>query len=772
MQNSQTVSLHTRLKQLLVANRFSECESLARRRLNLNPSDSLTWKYFAEAIYRQGRVSEALAPAQRCAKLRPEDSYAVLLLAETFFVLEEWGEAITAFRVALNKLEKEPTAEFSVSQQAACFNKLGHALFNTGQLVPAHSAFLVASARNPQSTQAWFNLGVCLMELGEMQKAEAPFRNALTLDPSDVKHVTTLGVCLLSLERWAEAFELLQQAHLTSPEDGSIANNLGVAAQKTGRLDLAKRLMEFVVEKSPNSANAWVNLGNIYRDEKNLDEAMKNYETALNLDPENFSGLTSLAILNFHAQQLDQAEALLLKASRLPSISHPSFHEIYSDIGSILSTQARHAEAEVWYKKGLQTLPEKRMVWHKWLFAVNNNPFYSSEDIKSEFDKFSEAFEIDIVESNKKFFRRRGNKKLRIGYLSADFNTHSVRHFLFPLLRNHDRERFEIFAFTNMADPTDIWGRYKEVVNNWHSVYGLSDRQASSLIEEIGIDVLVDLSGHTAGNRLCIFPFRPAPVTVSWLGFGATTGLKSIDYYLTDSYIVPEKDAPYFSETPWRLERSAYAYLPAENMGDCGESPFVKNGYITFVNLSRVIRFNEVLINSWAEILRRVPDSVLKIDCKNVLDKKLAGRILADFESNGIERGRILLGYESPPWNTLRASDIYLDCFPHNSGTTLYESLYMGVPYITLSSRPGVGRIGGGILHAAGHPEWIAFSRDEYIEKSVSLARDKDQLRKIRKKLRFDIEASQIRDETGFARAVENAYVEMIDRFNSKIKEV
>jgi predicted O-linked N-acetylglucosamine transferase (SPINDLY family) len=196
-------------------------------------------------------------------------------------------------------------------------------------------------------------------------------------------------------------------------------------------------------------------------------------------------------------------------------------------------------------------------------------------------------------------------------------------------------------------------------------------------------------------------------------------------------------------------------------MGDVGPSPAAARGFVTFGTLTRAVRMNHRVVRAWSQILHRVPGSRLIIDSVNYMDATVRDAQIAAFASHGIGADRLDVGFHSPPWDTFRSMDIGLDCFPHNSGTTLFETLYMGVPYVTLAGRPSVGRLGSTILTGAGHPEWIAGSEDDYVEKAVALASDVSRLAAIRVGLRAEIMASPLMDEPAFARKVETAYREM-----------
>jgi predicted O-linked N-acetylglucosamine transferase (SPINDLY family) len=254
------------------------------------------------------------------------------------------------------------------------------------------------------------------------------------------------------------------------------------------------------------------------------------------------------------------------------------------------------------------------------------------------------------------------------------------------------------------------------------------------------------------------------------MGYGYTTGLRAIDYYLTDEASVPVGQEHLFSEEPWRLKDSPYAvYRPAPHMVDIDPTasplPALQNGYITLGTLTRGVRINHRTVRVWSTILQRLPTAHLIIDSSSFKDQVVQQAAVDKFVALGIDKARLHIGYSSPATAVLQSMDIGLDCFPHNSGTTLFESLYMGVPYITLAGRASVGRIGSAILQGLGRPEWIATSEDEYIAKVVALAQDIGALQHHRTNLRQEMQASRLMDERGFALKVEQAYQQMFARW-------
>ena len=356
------------------------------------------------------------------------------------------------------------------------------------------------------------------------------------------------------------------------------------------------------------------------------------------------------------------------------------------------------------------------------------------------------------------------DRRLKVGYVSPTFYQHVTRHYLEPLLAHHDRRVLEVYAYHDSVKNDVVTNRYRSYVNHWIPVNGLSDEELAGRIRADGIDILVDIAGQTMENRLLMFARKPAPVSLHWLDFGYTTGLTAIDYYLVGNDL-PADNERWFTETVWRVESPDFVYRPAAEMGPVSALPALEKGYVTFGTLTRAIRINERVIRVWAEILRRVEGSRLILDSGSFKDEVTQREMEGKFAAYGIDRERLEMGYHSPPWDVLRATDITLDCFPTNSSTTIIESLYMGVPAVTLAGGVPMGFAGKQILMGLGRPEWIARTEAEYVEIAVNLAADLPALAALRAGLRGEMEASPLMDEPGFARKMEAAYREMFTKW-------
>lgn len=564
---------------------------------------------------------------------------------------------------------------------------------------------------------------------GQYSEVEPLMRQLSTAAPNWVTPLEALSHCLIEMGRAEEALVYLLRA-LQLKSDSAQTYLILAAALSV----LPPRALESIAAArrtlalDPTLVKAYVGLGNAMRGERRFKEAEINFRKALELDPDDMVAAVNLA--------------------------------------SVLVDMGFSEEAIGVCKTALEKSPMQIGLRSNLFFALNYS-LRSAEDIYSEYEEADKRF-YSVHRTSWKQHRnsKKLNRRLKIGYVSPDFRNHAVARFLEPLMAHHDHERFHITAYADLMVEDNYTTRFKQYSDTWRDITGWTPDAVAARIREDEIDILVDVAGHTANNRLTVFARKPAPVSMTWLGFVYTTGVKAIDYILLDEEMAPEGSEGLFAETPWRFPEAPFVLrMPQQAEISVSELPALTNGYVRFGTLTRAIRINDDVVTAWAEILKRVPDSKIVVDSGNFSDPWVASRLEGMFSKHGIAANRLELGYHSPPWNLLNGIDIGLDCFPHNSGTTLMEMLYMGLPYVTLRGRPSVGRLGASILRSVRHPEWIADSREEYIEKVVELASDLPRLAQIRVALRDEMKNSPLMDEQGFTLEIERIYQRMFKKW-------
>lgn len=355
---------------------------------------------------------------------------------------------------------------------------------------------------------------------------------------------------------------------------------------------------------------------------------------------------------------------------------------------------------------------------------------------------------------------------LRIGYLSPDFRSHSVADFTCKLIGAHDRNQFENFCYSNVIREDAITQRFKAYTDHWLSIVGMDDEGVAARIGQDRIDILVDLAGYTAENRILIFAREPAPILVNWLGYPNTTGLKVMDYRLTDSIADPDGEADRLhSEKLVRLKHGFLCYQATGSMPPVSGPSYRHQGHITFGSFNHPPKITPAVIGTWAKILESRPDARLVLKGGAFVDAETREYYSSIFGEHGISPERLDLICKTPSRNdhleTYSRIDISLDPFPYNGTTTTCEALWMGVPVITLRGNRHAGRVGASILHHLGCPELIAENENEYIELACRLADDTGRLETLRTDLRHRMSQSELMNLPQFTETLENAYREM-----------
>ncbi|MFZ3046578.1 MAG: FkbM family methyltransferase [Desulfatirhabdiaceae bacterium] len=357
------------------------------------------------------------------------------------------------------------------------------------------------------------------------------------------------------------------------------------------------------------------------------------------------------------------------------------------------------------------------------------------------------------------------NRRIRVGYVSPDFRGHSVAFFIHPLIQGHNREQIEVYCYADVAKPDEVTQVMMANTDHWRNIHRMSDDQVFQSIQKDQIDILVDLTGHSGNNRMKLFARKPAPVQVAYLGYPNTTGLRTMDYRITDATADPPGITDrYYTEDLIRLAGGFLCYHPSQGSPDISDTPCLKNGYITFGSFNNRAKINSKVIALWSDLLKQVDNSRLILKSSISSDQDTKKQLLSLFVQNGIDASRIeILPYLpfSEHLKQYHRVDIALDTFPYNGTTTTCEALWMGVPVIVLAGNTHASRVGVSILGQLAFHEGIATSEDDYIQKAVMLASDTDFLQSWRKFCRQKMQASSLMDEINFVMKIEAAYRRM-----------
>jgi len=440
---------------------------------------------------------------------------------------------------------------------------------------------------------------------------------------------------------------------------------------------------------------------------------------------------------------------------------------VYGNLASALAETMAMEEAERAYESAMRCPTRSPVIESNYVYFLNDTSHHTPQEIFqahlrwADFHAGRRAASAIDEHPNKPD----PSRKLRIGYVSADFRMHSVAYFIEPILARHNHEQFEVICFADELKSDEVTGRLQAYADRWHRITGWDHDRVIRLVREEQIDILIDLGGHTGPNRLLVFASKPAPVQITYLGYPATTGLSTIDYRITDAVADPPgMTERFFAETLLRLPDCFLCYcMPASAAPVVASAPPAsKNKRITFGSFNNIVKVSPRVLGLWARILQDVSNSRLVLKARGLDDPPTRQAILDRLKKFGVAVDRVDLWARHATLAEHLASygqiDIALDTYPYHGTTTTCEALIMGVPVISLAGETHVSRVGASLLTTVGHPELIAETDQQYIAKAVELAADLPRLSELRQKLRRDVLASPLADEERFVLNLEAAY--------------
>lgn len=549
-----------------------------------------------------------------------------------------------------------------------------------------------------------------------------PSRNTPSSQPFQSSDAgATRSVQLYGEGNLAAAQALAEEVLQYDPGQHRAWNVLGAIAAAGEKNRLAAQHFERAVALQPDNADYLNNCGEAYRRDRKFDEAMANCRAAIAINPRHAGAHYNLALC---------------------------LHAI-GDVG------------ESWnaYTNALKLRPDFRIARSGFLFLLCHHPNIDAETVFAEHFRWGELYASGLAPMSLPPRPDPGvDGKLRVGYVSADFRRHALSYFIEPLLANHDRSRFEVFCYSNNRKTDEMTDRLRAHASQWRDIAGMPDEAAAQLVSNDRIDILIDLSGHTARSRLLMFARKPAPVQIAYVGYLNTTGLRAMDFRISDSRADPPgiSDALH-TEKILRMPDTQWCYRPPPDAPAITPLPALKRGFVTFGSLHRLTKVNPDVIELWARLLARRPGSELLI--AGVPAGSTRQRICGQFASFGISAGRLHLFDRINFDDYMRLYekiDIGLDAFPYNGATTTCESLWMGVPVVTLGGRYAAARSGVSLLTSVGLPELIADTPEQFFEIASKLASNPDRLAELRSGLRNRMARSPLMDEPAFARSFES----------------
>lgn len=728
--------------------------------------------------HNAGRLSEAESLYQKVLKADPNQPDALHLLG---VLAAQVGKKDIAADLITKAVNIQP-------ENADAHSNLGNALKDLGKLYEAVDCYNKALAIRPDNAVAHANLGNTLKDLGKPEEALDSYRKALSIKPDYVEAHFNLGNALKDLGRPDEAIASYLKAIAIKSDYVEAYSNLGVALQDLGRLNEAMASFNKSIAIKPDFADAHFNLGNALRDLGKLDEAIASYRKALTVKPDFVVARVNLGNALKDLGQLDEAvtcyhEALAIKSDFAEAYSNlgnalkdlgrlddavpcyhkalaikPEYAEAYFNLGNVHKDLGQLDEAVASYHKALAIKPDYVDAHSNLIFALLYQPSTTSSTI------LEEALRWDKQHGYHGGLAQHDNspdpdRRLRIGYVSADFRRHAASYLLEPLLAGHNPNEVELFCYAEVPRPDHITKRFMEYSDHWRSTIGVSDEKLADLIRADRIDIIVDCTGHTCNNRLRALTLKPAPIQINHFAMhGTTSGVKAMDYVLSDSILTPPDAEDQFSEEIVLLPHSAFAFYPDPDWPEVEMSAPRSEGTI-FACVGDPARINPTVIALWARLLDKVPGSRMLFKNGVFSDpktrevwrdkfKELGDRLCFEGVEGGWGRNMDVYG----------RVDVVLDTLPMTGGTSCFIPLWMGVPVITMAGTHYGHRSGSAIVTHTGMAEFSAHDPEDYLRIASDLANDPERLTSLRRTLRDTIRSSHILDARGHAAEVEAAY--------------
>ena len=763
-------------------NKLQEAEALYREILATNPRQP-------EALYLLGIIAlqfghHAIAEELilHSLNINPNNIDAHLNLGNAYQAQKKFAQAEQSFQNALHLNTNIPEIWFN----------LGNLFDAQGKHEKAAESFNEAISLRPNWEPPYIHLGLSLKSLSRDNEAIQAFRKALELNPESYETIHNMANLLDKMGQTEEAniyYQKIYDIALAREPSAENYSVLGIACGALGDWEKALEYQKKVVALEPKNVKAWGNLANAYRHLNMPIEAEKLYHHAIVLEPTYAEAYFNLGCFYHERMLFEDAAAFFLKTTELNPRFNSAFINLglvysgldksglalesiqkaialdsedaqaHAALGDVIKSRGRIAEAIQHYKKAILLKPDYPLAHSNYIFTMHYDTSITSQEIYEETIEWGDRHANSIpklIHSNNPDPARR----LRIGYVSGDLRHHAVVQYLEPVLQSHDKSQVEIFCYANQARGDDVTTRLKSYADHWRDIFRLSDKAAADLIQKDKIDILIDLSGHTSGNRLQVFARKPAPIQATWIGYFNTTGVKAIDYIITDRFLLPPEEEHLYVEKPLRLTHHCVA-LGAHNLPiTVNELPALTNGYVTFGCFNALSKLVPVVLNLWAEILKKIPTSRLYLKNGSFGDEAIREQYKKKFADLGVPRERLIFVGPSSMADYLaeyNKVDFALDPFPYNGATTTLDGLWMGIPPVTLKGDRLAAHMGESWLTAVGLEDFIARNQEEYIEKTVAFANDLPRLALIRRKLRPTLTSIPLTDPMLITRDLEAA---------------
>ena len=772
--------------------RFDEAIQSYSNALSIKPDYVETLFSLGVVLFDNGDLEESKKTYEKAIKINPNFAEAYNNLGNTQAELGQKNDAIQSYHKAI---------EINSSYSEA-LNNLGNSYKEFGELSKAVKFYKKAIEITPNYPALYNNLGNTYKELGSLDKAVESYSKGLKINPDFIDILNNLGVVLNDLERFKEAIHSFDRAIEINPRYAEAHNNLGVSFNKIGQLEKAILSYKSALRINPDFPDPYNNLTVVFRKQGRINDVISSFKEAiismnkaLTVNPKDADTLNNLGIAYTEIDSLEKAVEVFQKAVAI----NPEFSDCYYNLGVVQDKLHSYDDAIDSFEKAFAIKSDLKIDYilgsilgakmnscnwdnlsnllKKAEKKINNNektvdPFnlmawIDNPALQRKATEIRVSAEYPRDSNPKSTSLSKKDSKIRIGYFSPDFREHPVGFLTAGLYEAHDRDHFEVHAFSFGPDTNDEMNlRIKAGVDHFHNVEVMSHKEVSELVFSLGIDIAIDLTGLTADCRTHLFAMSAAPIQLSYIGFLGTMAADYYDYLIADPVMIPKASQKYYAEK--------IVYLPSFQVNDSTDLPpeitltrkevgLPEDGFV-FCCFNNTYKFTPTIFDSWARILKQVENSVLIVYANNELSKT---NLTQEIVQRGVAADRLIFAESIPKSEYLaryRVADLFLDTHPYNAGTTASDALKMGLPMLTMIGQSYQARMGASILTSINLPELITNTPEEYEALAIELATNPNKLNAIKEKLKSNLTTAPLFDTKRFTKNIESAYTQMYER--------
>jgi predicted O-linked N-acetylglucosamine transferase (SPINDLY family) len=769
--------------------KYEESITYYKRALELNKKDPSVLNNLGSSLNALGKNSEALLAFKGSLKIDPAIPEFWYNVGNTLCDLERYEEAVIYYE---RSLEINP-------EYYQALNNFGLALFKLNRHSESLTYFDRAYLLNEYFLDCLINKGEALKELKRYEESLACNQRVLTMNPEYVEAWSNQGLVLNELKRYDEAMAHYDKALSLKPDYHEAWSNKGVTLSELKRYDEAMAHYDKALSLKPDYHEAWSNQGLVLNELKRYDEAMAHYDKALSLKPDYHEAWSNKGVTLSKLKRYDEAMAHYDKALSLK----PDYHEAWSNKGVTLSELKRYDETMAHYDKALSLKPDidwafgdlryTKMKICSWSGLAESLRDISKKVVANE--KVAQPFPLLALNDDTLLHKKSSeiyiqsrypfnptlelirkhaiNEKIRIGYFSTDFKNHPVALLIAELFETHDRNRFEIYAFSLENATDEMRGRLVMAFDRFIDAESMSDVEIAQASRGLSIDIAVDLTGFTQNSRTGIFAHRAAPIQVNYLGYPGTMGADYLDYIIADKTLIsPEVESCYSEKViylPNSYQVNDRKRIISDKQFTRQELGLSEHGFV-FCCFNNNYKILPATFEGWMRILKAVEGSVLWLFQDN---SWAVENLKKETEKQGIDSQRLFFAERMPLAEHLarhRQADLFLDTFPYNAHTTASDALWTGLPVLTLMGRSFASRVAASLLNAVGLPELITSTQEEYEALAIELALNPHKLADIKLKLAKNRLTTPLFDTPLFTKNLESAYIKMYERYQDDLE--